>query len=79
MVQRGWEEWEMAIRTETLTDGSIVVELDDMDAWEDFAAQNRDALCDQYGSTEKAFRHAIDGGLLLGGGAAPAVSVYFAD
>jgi hypothetical protein len=53
--------------------------LPDMDAWEAFAADNRGALEDAYGSTEKAFRHAVDGGLTLGGGAAPLFEIYFAE
>lgn len=68
----------MGITTETLTDGSIAVTLDDMDAWEEFALTNADAIVERYGSREKAFRHLCDGGLLLGGGAAPDVAVYFA-
>ena len=73
------EESKMAIRTNTLTDGSVVVELDNMDDWQEFADANFDAICDQYGTRGKAFRHLIDGGLLLGGGAAPETAIYFID
>lgn len=68
----------MAITTEPLTDGSVAVTLDDLDDWEDFAAANAEAIVERYGSKDKAYRHLCDGGLLLGGGAAPQVSVYFA-
>ena len=53
--------------------------LADMDAWWDFADANREALVSQYGSIWKALKHARDGGLEMGGGAAPLVVVYFAD
>ena len=51
--------------------------LEDMDAWADFVADNRDALIDAYGSPGLAYRHAINGGLTLGGGAAPLFHVVF--
>jgi hypothetical protein len=51
----------------------------DMDAWEAFAVDNREALEDAYGSIESAFRHAINGGLTLGGGAAPLFEISFAE
>lgn len=53
--------------------------LADMDEWQLFADANRDALEDAYGSTEQAFRHAINGGLTLGGGAAPEFFISFAE
>ncbi len=53
--------------------------LADMDEWEAFAADNRDALEDAYGSTANAFQHAIQGGLTIGGGAAPLFVVSFAE
>lgn len=53
--------------------------LADMDAWDVFAADNHDALVDAYGSIEKALKHACDGGLELGGGAAPLFVIYFAE
>ncbi len=59
-------------------DGFEVVTLADTDAWLDFAANNEDALVETYGSVDAAYRHAIDGGLTLGGGAAPAFLVHFA-
>lgn len=69
----------MTIRSNTLTDGSIVVELDTMDDWEEFALENREALQKQYGSLTYAQRHLLDGGLMIGGGTAPEVGVYFAE
>lgn len=52
--------------------------LDDLDAWDEFAAANEDALRESYGSSESAYQHAIQGGLTLGGGAAPLVIISFA-
>ena len=69
----------MTIHAKTLTDRSIVLELENMDDWETFAADNRDALIDAYGSTARAYQTAIQGGLTLGGGAAPYVTVYWVD
>jgi hypothetical protein len=51
----------------------------DMDEWSVFAADNRDALEDEYGSTAQAYQHAIQGGLVLGGGAAPLFIISFAE
>lgn len=51
--------------------------LADMDAWEAFAEANRDALESDYGSISKALLHAMQGGLTLGGGAAPAFFISF--
>lgn len=67
----------MTIRTEYNADGSMSVALDTTDDWAEFAALNLEALMEQYGSAEKALRHLLDGGLVLGGGAAPMVNVYF--
>ena len=53
--------------------------LPDMGAWESFVNANQDALTDQYGTIDKAFKHACDGGLTLGGGAAPLFFIRFAD
>jgi hypothetical protein len=61
------------------SDMNIQIELADMDAWEAFVADNRDALEAEYGSTSNAYQHAIQGGLTLGGGAAPLVEVFFAE
>jgi hypothetical protein len=69
----------MMQKIETLTDGSIVVELGDTDDWDDFAAANAEEIVSRYGSKEKALKHLCDGGLNLGGGAAPEVAVYFAE
>gem|GEM_PF-6576013 len=55
------------------------IELADMDAWEAFATDNRDALEDAYGSAANAYQHAAQGGLTLGGGAAPLFEIFFAD
>lgn len=53
--------------------------LQDMDEWREFVADNKDALVDDYGSADAAYRHAINGGLTLGGGAAPLFHISFAD
>ncbi len=53
--------------------------LADMDEWEAFAADNRDALEDAYGSTANAYQHAIQGGLTLGGGATHLFVISFAE
>lgn len=50
-----------------------------MDEWEAFASDNRDALEDEYGSTANAYQHAVQGGLTLGGGAAPMFTISFAE
>ena len=55
------------------------IELADMDAWEAFVADNEDALIDAYGSTINAYQHAVQGGLTLGGGAAPLFHIFFAE
>jgi hypothetical protein len=51
--------------------------LPNMDAWEEFAAANREALEEAYGSTANALQHAIQGGLTMGGGAAPLFFISF--
>jgi hypothetical protein len=53
--------------------------LADMDEWEAFAADNRDALEAEYGSTARAYQAAVQGGLTLGGGAAPLFEISFAE
>ena len=53
--------------------------LADMDAWEAFAADNADALIEEYGSTANAYQHTVQGGLMLGGGAAPLFEISFAE
>lgn len=50
-----------------------------MDAWEAFAADNLDALEAEYGSKANAYQHAVQGGLTLGGGAAPLFEIFFED
>ncbi len=54
--------------------------LKDLEAWDGFLAieGNREAVESQYGSVEKAYKHACDGGLELGGGA-QALFVIFID
>lgn len=52
--------------------------LADMDEWTKFAAENREALEEQYGTVESALQHCQQGGLRMGG-AAPIVDVIFAD
>lgn len=54
------------------------VTLPDDEAWDAFVAANRAAIVEAYGSVEAAYRHACDGGMTLGGGAAPAICVVFA-
>ncbi len=61
---------------ETMTDQTIT--LKDMDDWAEFAATNREALVDAYDSTAKAYQHAVQGGLILGGGA-PLYHIVFAE
>jgi hypothetical protein len=55
------------------------VELADMDAWEGFVKANESAIVSEYGSIAKAYLHATQGGLVIGGGAAPLFRVFFAD
>lgn len=54
-----------------------VITLKDMDAWREFAALNEGALIEQYGAVDNALRHALDGGLRMGGGAAPIIDIVF--
>jgi hypothetical protein len=67
----------MPIRTQTLSDGSIIVELDNMDDWDEFKQENAADLLTEYGSFRSAFRHLEQRTLFFGGGAAPRVAVYF--
>jgi hypothetical protein len=53
--------------------------LADMDEWEAFASDNREGLEAEYGSTANAYQHAVQGGLTLGGGAAPMFVISFAE
>ena len=53
--------------------------LADLAAWETFAEANREALVAEHGSVDEALRLVREGGLEMGGGAAPLVVVYFAD
>lgn len=70
----------MAIQTfaNTSNDAFDIV-LDDMDDWAAWAADNADALINDYGSIEAALKHACDGGLVMGGGAAPVFHISFAE
>lgn len=52
--------------------------LETTEDWETFAEANQESLEAEYGSLDKAFRHCCDGGLILGGGAAPEFFVIFA-
>lgn len=56
-----------------------VVQLADYAAWDTFAEANAEALIAGYGSVEFALQHALDGGLILGGGAAPEFLICFED
>jgi hypothetical protein len=58
---------------------STKIELRDMDAWAVFAHANRDALIEHYRTIDNALAHATQGGLVLGGGAAPLIEVFFND
>lgn len=64
---------------EAAASDEIVVPIPDMDAWDKFVSGNLDALQEQYGSVGRALQHARDGGLTLGGGAAPIVRVHFTE
>ncbi len=66
------------MRTEWNTSGDACdVILADMAEWDQFAADNREGIEEAYGTIEMAIKHAIDGGLMLGGGAAPICHVSF--
>lgn len=68
------------IRTNTLTDGSVTVDLDTEADWSEFAADNHDAIREEYGSERHAFKLLkASGWLNLGGGASPLVCVYMAE
>lgn len=58
---------------------SNTILIDNLDQWQDFASANADALIEAYGSVETALQHACDGGLQLGGGAAPLMTIVFVD
>lgn len=51
--------------------------LANMDAWQEWAEANREALEADYGSLSTALQHAMQGGLMIGGGAAPAFFITF--
>jgi hypothetical protein len=53
--------------------------LADMGEWLDFVRENIDAIRDAYGSVSNAYQHAVQGGLMLGGGAAPLFVIRFAE
>lgn len=55
----------------------VNIELHSMDDWNEFVAINRGDIIARYGSVDKAYRHAVDGGLEMGGGAAPLFIITF--
>lgn len=56
----------------------IFVPIEDMDAWEDFYAANREAL-DEIADKPTLLALACNCGLLVGGGAAPLFRIGFVD
>ena len=56
-------------------DGSVEIDLYNAEDWEAFAIANEEELVALYGSLRQAQRALYDGGLTLGGGAAPLVIV----
>ena len=70
----------MAIKIETNPSGDAIdVLLDDLNDWDEWAADNHEALIEDYGTIDNALKHACDGGLRMGGGAAPIIDVFFVD
>jgi len=69
----------MAIRQTITPGGTIRVALDTVDDWLQFVDDNHDEIAATYRTASAAFRHAIQGGLVLGGGAAPRVTVHFVE
>ena len=53
--------------------------LADYASWLDFARENHAALIEAYGTIGTAYRHAVQGGLTLGGGASPLFFISFSD
>lgn len=69
----------MAIHTfGNTSNDAFDITLDDMDDWAAWSTDNADALIEDYGSIESALKHACDGGLTMGGGAAPIFHISFA-
>lgn len=68
----------ISAEAEAETDANHIV-LADLDAWDAFVDDNREAIEGEYGSAGNAYRHAVQGGLTLGGGAAPLFTISFAD
>ena len=58
---------------------AIFLPLHSEDDWTEFAEANRDALLDMYPDLDAAHKAACEGGIVLGGGAAPMVEVRFVD
>lgn len=58
---------------------SLYIDLHDEDEWEAFASANREALLEVYATLQDAHAAACQGGIVLGGGAAPLVEVHFVD
>jgi hypothetical protein len=58
---------------------TITVDLHDEDEWAAFAEANSDALLGIYPTLDDAYSAACQGGIQLGGGAAPLVEARFVD
>jgi hypothetical protein len=65
------------MQTRNLTDGSVVIELDDMEDWDQFKLENAAELLAEFGSFHAAFRAVETNTFLIGGGASPATVVCF--
>lgn len=68
----------VALTQDIRRDGYTPVVLADTDEWLKFVEANREALIDEFGTIDKAYRLACNMALWLGGGAAPSVHVRFA-
>lgn len=62
-----------------MTDDMDTLELADMDAWESFVNDNREALLEQYDTIAHALKVCCDGGMVMGGGACPVTHVFFTE
>lgn len=67
----------LALRADIRRDGYTPIVLADTDDWLEFVEVNREALIDEFGSVERAYRLACNMSLWLGGGAAPLIHVRF--
>jgi hypothetical protein len=77
-LEAGHDRYCRALFNDALT-RPTVVQLADYAAWDTFAEANADALIAEYGSVEFALQLCIDGGITLGGGAAPEFLICFED